>query len=307
MRNTYLQRLYQLAKEDERVVSLVADNGIIVYDSFRDDFPERFYNFGISESHMVSAAAGMASSGLIPYVYTISAFLAYRAYEFLRDDICYQNQNVKIVGIGSGLTYSTLGPSHHTTEDIGLLRSLPNLTVFSPCCKQEAAWVMQQSYEINGPVYIRLGNNSEDYYNEGAQFVCGVPSELRRGKGAAVFVTGSIAAVAKRAADRLAADGVEAAVYSVHTLKPLQEAAIAQMIGQYEKIIVVDEHNRIGGLCSALSEVMVAQQVLRPTLNIGLEDQFAVGYGSIDEVRRMNGIDEDAIYEKIKTFLFGRD
>ena len=151
MRNTYLNALYAMAKEDENIISLVADNGLIVYDDFRRDFSDRYFNFGISEGNMIAAAAGMASCGKIPFAYTISAFLAYRAYEFLRDDVCFQNQNVKIIGIGSGLTYSTLGPSHHTTEDIGLLRSLPNLTVFSPATKAEVKWMMHEAYKKKGP------------------------------------------------------------------------------------------------------------------------------------------------------------
>ena len=303
MRNTYLKELYDFAKADDRVVSLVADNGVIVYDNFMNDFPDRFYNFGISESHMVSAAAGMASCGLIPYVYTVSAFLVYRAYEFLRDDVCYQNQNVKIVGIGSGLTYSTLGPSHHTTEDIALLRSLPNLTVFSPCCRQEVSWIMYKSYELNGPVYIRLSNNNQDYYQGDQCFRLGVPAELQAGDDMAIFVTGSIAAVAMKAAHRLETEGISVAVYSVHTLKPLDETEIAAIISKYKKIIVLDEHNMIGGVYSALTDIMISKQVIRPVLNIGLEDKFAVGYGSISDVRGMNGLAEDCVYQKIKEYV----
>lgn len=303
MRNTYLKMLYDFAAKDDRVVSLVADNGVIVYDDFKNDFPDRFYNFGISECHMISAAAGMASCGVIPYVYTVSAFLAYRAYEFLRDDVCYQNQNVKIVGIGSGLTYSTLGPSHHTTEDIALLRSLPNLTVFSPCCRQEVPWIMEQSYRIRGPVYIRLSNNKEDYYSDKPNFQIGVPAELKSGSDAAIFVTGSIASVAMNVAHQLESEGRTVAVYSMHTLKPLDEAEIVHIISKYPKIITLDEHNVVGGIYSALAEVMISRQVVRPVLKIGLEDRFAVGYGTIEEVRRQNGLDEDSVCQKIRDYI----
>lgn len=303
MRSTYLSALYNLAKEDARVVSLVADNGVIVYDNFMNDFPDRFFNFGISESHMISAAAGMASCGLIPYVYTIGAFLAYRAYEFIRDDVCYQNQNVKIVGIGSGLTYSTLGASHHTTEDIALLRSIPNLTVFSPSCRQEVSWVMEQSYKIQGPVYIRLGNNSENYYDEQYEFKFGIPSQINAGDKYAIFVTGSITSIAVEIAKSFREEGIKIAVYSVHTLKPMNEQAIVEILGSYQKIVVLDEHNIIGGLYSALAEIMVMKEVSRPVLNIGLDDKFATGYGTITEVRRANGLDYDSVYTKIREFL----
>lgn len=303
MRNTYLKMLYDFAKKDERVVSLVADNGVIVYDNFMNDFPDRFFNFGISEGHMVSAAAGMASCGLIPYVYTVSAFLAYRAYEFIRDDVCYQNQNVKIVGIGSGLTYSTLGPSHHTTEDIALLRSMPNLTVFSPSTCEEVKWMMQKSYEMVGPVYIRLSNNNEEYYDSEQEFKLGVPSEIRSGEDFAIFVTGSITSVAVKVTQQFEDEGLKIAIYSVHTLKPMDEVKIAEIISKYKKIVILDEHNKIGGLYSALTEIMIAQQVYRPVINLGLEDSFAVGYGTITEVRSSNHLDEISVYGKIKDFI----
>ena len=132
MRNTYLKEVYNLAAKDRNVLSLVADNGMIVYDDFRRDFPEQYFNFGISEGHMITAAAGMASCGKIPFAYTIGAFLAYRSFEFIRLDVCLQKMNVKIVGIGAGMSYGYLGPTHHTTEDIAVLRTLPNLTLLSP-------------------------------------------------------------------------------------------------------------------------------------------------------------------------------
>ncbi len=303
MRNTYLNALYELAKKDEEVVSLVADNGLIVYDDFRRDFPERYFNFGISEGNMITAAAGMASCGKIPFVYTISAFLAYRAYEFLRDDVCFQNQNVKIVGIGSGLTYSTLGPSHHTTEDIGLLRSLPNLTVFSPSTRAEVKWIMEETYKMKGPVYIRLSNNSEEYYKEDAEFVIGQPAVVRAGNSVIIMVTGALVNEVMEAAERLESDGIYAEVVSVHTLKPLDTKKIAEMIAKAGSLVVVEEHNVIGGLYSAIAEVMAMEKIMVPNLAIGLQDVFAVDYGQLKDVRAANGLDSTTIYEKIKLFF----
>ena len=138
MRNTYLKEVYNIAKKDKNVLSLVSDNGMIVYDDFRRDLPNQYFNFGISEGHMITAAAGMASCGKIPFAYTIGSFLAYRSYEFIRLDVCLQKLNVKIVGIGAGVTYGYLGPTHHSTEDIAVLRCLPNLTLLSPAKPKEA-------------------------------------------------------------------------------------------------------------------------------------------------------------------------
>jgi len=302
MRDTYLNALYNLAKQDENVVSLVADNGLIVYDDFRKDFPDRYFNFGISEENMVAAAAGMASCGKIPFVYTISAFLAYRAYEFLRDDVCFQNQNVKIVGIGSGLTYSTLGPSHHTTEDIGLLRSIPNLTVFSPATSKEVGWIIKEAYRHRGPVYIRLSNNEKEHYGESAVFELGIPSIVKPGSELTLITTGSIINEAMKVAQMMENEGISMEVASVHTLKPLSSRAIKELVSKTGRVVVLEEHNVIGGLYSAIAEAFVEQQICVPTLRIGLLDTFAVGYGKIEEVRCANGLDYRAIYDRIKRF-----
>ncbi len=303
MRDTYLNALYDLAVKDKNVVSLVADNGLIVYDEFRRDFPDRYFNFGISEGNMMTAAAGMASCGKKPFIYTISAFLVYRAYEFLRDDVCFQNQNVKIIGIGSGLTYSTLGPSHHTTEDIGLLRSIPNLTVFSPSTKAEVRWIMNEAYQIEGPVYIRLSNNNKEYYHEDITFQRGVPSVIKEGNDLTLMTTGSIINEAMQSAELLESIGISVEVVSMHTLKPIDSAAIAKLITKTGKVAVLEEHNVIGGLYSAIAEAMIEQQVCVPCLKIGLQDVFAVDYGNIENVRLANGLDYKSIYHKIRMFV----
>ncbi len=302
MRDTYLKILYELAKRDSNVVSLVSDNGLIVYDDFRQDFPDRYYNFGIAEANMVGAAAGMANCGKIPFVYTISAFIAYRAYEFLRDDVCFQNQNVKLIGIGSGLTYSTLGPSHHTTEDIGLLRSLPNLVVFSPATRAEVKWMMEEAYRIKGPVYIRLGNNGEEYYKEEVKFSVGKPKIVKKGKDITIMVTGAIINEAMKAAKWLKEDGIDVQVVSIHTLKPIDTEAVAKLLEKTEKLVTIEEHNIIGGLYSTIAEVMVDKKIVIPLLKIGLNDTFAEGYGKIENVRSMNGVGIQEIYSRIKGF-----
>ena len=307
MRDTYLNTLYKLASKDKNVVSMVSDNGLIVYDDFRRDFPERYFNFGISEGNMVAAAAGMANCGKIPFIYTISAFLSYRAYEFIRDDVCFQNQNVKIVGIGTGMTYSTLGPTHHTTEDIGLLRGLPNLTVFSPATRKELLWMMQETYEIDGPVYIRLGNNKEEHYLNEPVFEKGKPSVVRDGDDIAIFTTGTILNEVMEVYERLEQGGIKARVISVHTLKPLDASAVADLINGIKNVVTVEEHNVISGLYSAIAEALVEEQIAIPVLKIGLEDVFAKEYGELGNVRQANQLDSGMIYEKIRNFYKGSE
>ena len=174
MRTAYLDALYDLAGKDSRVYALISDNGAIVYDRFRKDFEKQYLNLGISEENMLGIAAGMANCGKIPFAYTIGAFLAYRALEFIRNDICLQNMNVKIVGTGAGMRYSALGPTHHSTEDMGCLRSLPNLTILSPASPVEVAKATRAAYEYNGPVYMRLGTNREqEIYEKDYSFEIG--------------------------------------------------------------------------------------------------------------------------------------
>lgn len=304
MRNTYLKELYSLASKDRNVLSLVADNGMIVYDDFRRDFPEQYYNFGISESHMIGAAAGMASCGKIPFAYTIGAFLAYRAYEFIRLDVCLQNLNVKIVGIGAGMSYGYLGPTHHTTEDIAVLRALPNLTILSPATARETKTLVNYAYELNGPVYIRLGNNlKSELYTEDMEVVPGKGTILREGKDIVIFSTGDITYPTMDAVKRLEKEGIGATVISMHTIKPLDENLITEMTNKYSRVFTVEEHSIIGGLGSAVADVMAENGCTAKLKRIGLNNVYAHGYGNQEQVRKANGLDTEGIYLAIKENL----
>lgn len=301
MRNTYLRELYKLAEKDKRVLSLIADNGMIVYDEFREAFPEQYFNFGISEGHMVTAAAGMASCGMIPFAYTIGSFLAYRSCEFLRLDVCLQNLNVKIVGIGAGVTYGYLGPTHHTTEDIAILRAMPNLTVLSPATPKEARALVNYAYEHEGPVYIRLGNNlPEELYEEGMEVIPGKPTSLLQGEDMVIFATGEIVNQAKEAIDILKDDGYTAELISVHTIKPFDTDFVLEACQRHKRIVTVEEHSVLGGLGGAVAEVMAEHGVGRRLHRIGFLDQFAKGYGNRLEVLAANNLDSQGIYKQLK-------
>ena len=300
MRTAYLNKLYELAQKDKNVLSLVADNGMIVYDDFRENMPEQYFNFGISEGHMVTAAAGMASCGKIPFVYTISSFLAYRAYEFIRVDVCLQNLNVKIVGIGSGVSYGYLGPTHHATEDIPLLRSLPNLTIFSPGSPIEAKKAIETAYEINGPVYVRLGTNGErEIHDEDFSFKMGKGAIIQEGSDICLITTGAIIDEVIQAATMLQRDGLSVKVVSMHTLKPFDEDMIISLAEHFDEIYTIEEHTIVGGLGGIVAEIIANYGLDLRLRMIGLLDRFAVGYGTIQEVRIQNGLDAKSIYMKI--------
>lgn len=303
MRTAYLDTLYELAKKDQRVYALISDNGAIVYDKYRRDLPAQYLNLGISEANMVGMAAGMASCGKIPFAYTIGAFLAYRAFEFIRNDVCLQNQNVKIVGTGAGEVYSALGPTHHSTEDLGGLRTLPNLTIICPASPLEVKKATRAAYEHKGPVYLRLGTNREPEIYEGDyEFKIGKAITLRDGKDATIIGTGSILKDALDAAEQLQSVDISIRVIDMHTIKPIDKKVIIKAVEETGAIVTVEDHNVIGGLGSAVAEV-VAEYGKRVELKrIGIHD-FSKGYGTYMQVKKFNGIGIECICAETKLLM----
>lgn len=300
MRTAYLDTLYELAKMDQRVYALISDNGAIVYDKYRRDLPGQYLNLGISEANMVGVAAGMASCGKIPFAYTIGAFLAYRAFEFIRNDVCLQNQNVKIVGTGAGEVYSALGPTHHSTEDLGGLRALPNLTIISPASPLEVKKATKAAYEYEGPVYIRLGTNREpEIYEDNFEYQIGKAVTLRDGKDVTLIGTGSILKDVLDAADQMKMEGISVRVVDMHTIKPLDKESIMKAIDETGKIITVEDHNVIGGLGSAVAEVVAEYGKGVRFRSLGLDD-FSYGYGTYMQVKEQNGIGINCIYSILR-------
>ena len=303
MRNAYLETLYGLAKKDKRVYALISDNGAIVYDKYRRDLAGQYLNLGISESNMLGMAAGMASCGKIPFAYTIGAFLAYRAYEFIRNDICLQKQNVKIVGTGAGMAYSTLGATHHATEDLGGLRALPGLVVLCPASPMEVKKATAAAYEYEGPVYLRLGTNKEpELYGDEYVFELGRAVTLKEGKDITLVGSGSILKDILDAAKMLEADGIHARVINMHTVKPIDRESILRAIGETGGILTIEDHNVSGGLGSAVAEVVAETGQGIPFQRLGLHG-FSEGFGNYSQVKEMNRIGVTDIVDKVKDFL----
>ena len=301
MLHAYLTALYDLAVKDRRVLSLIADSGTGYDLLFKRDLPDQFYDFGISEQNMVAAAAGLASEGYVPFAFAPGAFLAYRSHEFIRLDCCLQKRNVKLIGMGSGVSWSTLGPTHHTTEDIACLRSLPGLTIFSPSTPAEAAETVKAAYALEGPVYIRLGMTGEpELFRNQVNFRVGRNAVLREGKDIAVFATGSIVAEVLKAAERLEADGISAAVHNVSSLKPFDAFDVLDCAKRYARIYTVEEHNVCGGLGDAVAAVLAGSGCTCPLTRIGLADVFASGYGTEHEVRAANGLDAESLAGRMR-------
>jgi len=301
MRDAYLSALHRLAGENKDVLALISDNGAIVYDRFRRDFPEQYFNYGISEANMVASAAGLASCGKLPFAYTITNFLTMRAFEFIRNDVCLQEMNVKLVGTGAGFSYSTLGPTHHGTEDIALMRVLPNITIVCPASPRETYKATLACAALVGPTYLRLGTSKEpEIYENDYDFVIGKGIVLKEGTDATIIATGSITHDALAAAEELQKNGVSVKVVNIHTIKPIDTGLIVECARTTGAIITLEEHNINGGLGGAVAETLLDNGCNPVFMRMGLIDNFCTGYGSRPDVKKMNGLSPDHIIAKIR-------
>ena len=300
MQRAYVTALYEILKNDRNVISCLSDSGTDYDELIAREFPDQVVNFGISENNQLAAAAGMAAAGKIPFVYTTGAFIVYRSYEFLRDDICLQNRNVKLIGMGTGLAWSTLGATHHTTEDLALLRALPNLTVITPATPRELTAAVRSAYALSGPVYIRMGMSGEaEFFDETYDFTVGKNVLVRDGEDLTVFTTGSILSEVMEAAETLERNGLSARVINLHTLKPLDAAGILRECGRQPVLFSVEEHNTLGGIGTAIADLCGSRGLPIRLTKIGLEDAFAAGFGTRKEVLAQNRLDAAGIFRQI--------
>lgn len=292
MRNAYIEALYELTQENRNIYSFVADNGAIVFDKYREKFPENFINFGLAECTMVSVAAGMASCGHIPFIYTIIPFLVMRAYEQIRNDICMQEMNVKIVGIGAGVRYSTLGPTHHAIEDIALMRVLPNMTIISPADSLETKKATKEASKIKGPVYIRLGTSKEPVvYKDDYRFEAGKGVLIRPGEDVTLVATGNSVYDAQIACEELERKGKSVRLINIHTIKPIDEDIIIKAAEETRAIITIENHSIIGGLGSAVAEILVKKYEGKIKLkHMGFNDNYCFDYGTHAELKNIYGL-----------------
>lgn len=304
MQKTYISTLYKFMKQDKNVISCLSDSGTDYDEIIARELPLQVLNYGISENNKVASASGLASSGKIPFVYTTNAFLVYRSYEFVRDDVCLQNRNVKIVGMGCGISWSTLGPTHHTTEDISCLKALPNLILLSPASAKELEKCMEFAYNHVGPVYIRIGmGNEEEIYQDECKFTLGKNVTISEGKDAVIFTTGSIISEVLKAKEKLKEENIDLKVINVPTIKPFDISSVINEGNNYKKIISVEEHNVIGGLGSSIADVIATNNLNTKLYKIGINDTFAKGYGTYQEMKEMNNLDSESIYKELKKIL----
>lgn len=292
-----IESLSELCKENPNIIFLIADDKE-VYDSLNEKYPSKTINIGISECNAISVAAGLASCGYVPYVIGGNTFMAYRAYEFIRDQLCMQSRNVKVIGIGAGVAISVLGNTQHATEDVGALRVLPGITIMTPATPTEVKLMVMQTINIDTPLFLRIGRSCEkDFYEDGVKFCPNNVQEIKKGKDMAIFSMGSLVCDALEAAEQLKKKGLDIGVINVHTIKPLDIKGIKELSEVYSRWISVEEHNVIGGLGSALMEVVVEENLKVSMKRIGLIETFAKGHGTYDDVKKINGLGIDDIIQ----------
>lgn len=296
MQEAYVESMCQILEKDKDVICLLADSGTAYDEMMRRDYPNQCFNLGIAEENLVGVAAGLAQQGKKPFVYAQGAFLAYRAYEFIRNDVCMQELNVTLIGSASGMGVSTLGPSHHTTEDIGVLRSIPGLVLLSPASPMELRAMIEFAYTVPGAVYIRMGlDETYEVYDESYTFVFPCSHVVHEGDGLAIFTTGSVILEVEEACEILKKRGISPAVINVSSLKPFDRTSLHAFARKYPVWISVEEHNIYGGLGSILADAMTQERISHCLYRIGLADCFARGYGTHRQLRGQNGLDAASI------------
>lgn len=305
MRKTSLDCVYQLAKQDDRVVFIGSDLGPGVLDEMRTEFGERFFMEGVAEQHIIGMAAGMAMSGLIPYVNTIATFLTRRCFEQIAVDLCLQNLPVRLIANGGGLVYAPLGPTHLATEDISILRSLPNMTIVAVCDAEEMERLMKCTLDWPYPIYIRLGKGGDKVVSKASNgFQLGKAIKMRSGQHASIISTGVMTQVALEAASNIEkSKGINISVFHMHTIKPIDERAILEIAKSSPHIWTIEEHSRNGGLGTSVLEVISdnTPEMCRKVYRLGLPDAFPDKYGSQETLLDSYGLDSETLVREISS------
>lgn len=302
MRNAFAQTLTNIAEIDERVMLLCGDIGNKLFDSFKAIAPNRLYNCGIAEANMTGMSAGLAMMGFRPFTYSITPFVTVRCLEQIRVDICYHNLPVTIVGTGAGLSYAELGPTHHSCDDVGFLRMLPNLTIICPCDAIETELAVLAALKQNGPVYIRLGKKGEPRIHQTApDFKIGKSLTIRAGSDLCILSMGNMMPVALQVTDILTTQGISTRVESFHTIKPLDTEFLNTVVKQYKTLVTIEEHSVMNGLGSAIAEWCAQYAPAIQVVKFGTSDKFLPCIGSQNYARDYFGLTADKIANQLLT------
>ena len=300
IRQSYGEALAELGKKNEKIVVLDADlSSATKTNIFAKEFPERFLDMGIAEANMIGTAAGLATCGKIPYVSTFAAFAAGRAYDQIRCSVCYPKLNVKICVTHSGITVGEDGATHQMIEDISMMRTMPNMTVMTTSDDVETKWAVEEISKIEGPVYLRLARvKTNKIYEENQKFEIGKAIQIGEGTDATIFATGVTVEQALIAKEELHKQGIEVRVVDMHTIKPIDKEMIIKCAKATKKLISVEDHSVIGGLGSAISEVLTENYPVK-LKRIGIKDCFGRS-GKAEELIKYFGIDSESIKKAVQ-------
>jgi len=303
VRNAFANAFYEIAKNDERLYLVVADiTAAAGVASFQKESPERFLNVGVAEQMMIGLAAGLALRGCIPFAYTIATFTIYRPFEQVRVDCAYQNLPVKLVGVGAGVNYSTLGGTHHAQEDVAIMTAVPNMTVLAPCDPAETAVATRECVRIPGPVYLRLGKAGEPDLTSAAPepFRPGKIRLIKPGTDICFLSYGPITKMARDVAERIEKEKEKScAVVSVHSLKPLDTEGIKAVLAKFPVVVVIEEHAPHGGLGSRVKEIAWDNGAPCRLKSLSLRDEFIHAYGTHAELLKAHGLSPELFYGEV--------
>lgn len=300
MRTAFVNTLTDLSRHNKNILLLTGDLGFSVFEKYIETYPTQYINMGIAEANMTGVAAGLAMENKTPFIYSIIPFVTMRNFEQIRNDVCYQNLNVKIIGVGAGFSYGTYGYSHYGLEDIGILRTLPNMTIFSPADPVEAAFVTKEAIAIKGPVYIRLGKSGEPtLYGKKLNLSVGKLSVVKEGKEIALIATGDIVHRAVEVAKLFYKKKIDIKVISLHTIKPFNIAYFQSLILNTKAIFTLEEHSIIGGIGSLIADIVAENRIPVNFKKIGVLDCFTKVIGYQEYMRQANGLSEEQIFKTI--------
>jgi len=300
MRNAFIETLIKLAEKDKSIYLLTGDLGFSVFETFAKKFPKRFFNCGVAEQNMMGTAAGLALSGKKPYVYSIIPFVTIRCLEQIKDDVAYQNLNVKIVGVGGGYSYGYLGATHHATEDIAMLRVLPNLKVFTPGDSVETEKLMIEAYKAKGPAYFRLTNvGGKIVHQKKDKIKIGEPFVFNKGKDGVLIVNGIFLGIGKDLVEELKKAGYNFKLISLPTLKPINEKSLWKELKDQKLVFSLEEHSLIGGMGTALAEILMDKGWKGTLKRIAAPDKFFPKVGKAEYIREKYHLTKEQVKEYI--------
>ncbi|HQO37883.1 MAG: transketolase C-terminal domain-containing protein [Candidatus Omnitrophica bacterium] len=303
MRDAFFDSLYAIARKDRNVILVSSDTGAICFERFKRELPSQYINVGIAEQNLIGVAAGMSMAGKTVYVYAIVPFATMRCYEQIRVDLCCMHLPVTVVGIGAGLDYSTLGPTHHGTEDIALMNALPGMTIYSPSDSRMVDSVVAASYRGPGPKYIRIDRTGLPLIytdKHGIDMERGF-SVLRPGNRACIIATGRMSYTAVKVARRLARESIGVAVIDLFRIKPLNEKALWNTVKDFTHIITLEEHFVTSGIGAIMAGIIVRKRSRARISSFGLPEEFCRRYGTRDYLHSIYRLDEGSLCEDIRS------